>query len=639
MWYIYYDKGGVFLKRNIKSWGLQAGITLLPAIYLGGVLGQFLFNNQHLYDEQYHNPVFTVDGVLGFIFSNMYGIFGIFIAWFALNAGILYLWNRVGGSANIDAERNFEYSEKGTYGTSGWMTEEERIKILNFADKTTTTEVILGQIGDKVVTIPQDTRMNKHIAVYGASGTGKSRAFARTYMLQAAKRGESLVVTDPKGELFESMSPYLRSQGYDVKVLNLVSLAHSDSWNCLAEIGGDDLKAQIFADVIIQNTAGKAGGDFWSQCEMNLLKALCLYVERSPALPHTMSEVYNLISTKSPMELDRLFDELPYNDETQAAKAAYNIFKQAGENVKGGVVIGLGSRLQVFQGDLVRKITAYKEIDLVKPGSEKCAYFCITSDQHSAFDFLAVLFYSMLFIKLVEYADTHGVKGRCPVPINFVLDEFPNIGAIPDFTKKISTVRSRGLNIAVIFQNIAQLQNRYPYGQWEEILGNCDTHLFLGCTDATTAKFISDRTGVVTVGVSSKSKDKRVGSFIDSKEYKESSSIGKRNLLTPDEVLRLTPDDELILLRGQKPLKAGKFDYSCHPESTLLTDGRVADYIPQWKQDELIPFARREKEKELKGTVQEEYESVTPEEKEKKKKELRDSVVSAKSGNKPKNFK
>ena len=183
------------------------------------------------------------------------------------------------------------------------------------------------------------------------------------------------------------------------------------------------------------------------------------------------------------------------------------------------------------------------------------------------------------------------------VPVNFVLDEFPNIGAIPDFTKKISTVRSRGINIR-LYSKILPLQNRYPYGQWEEILGNCDTHLFLGCTDATTAKFVSERTGVVTVGVSSKSKDKRIGSLLEAKDYKENSSVGKRNLLTADEVLRLPPDEELILLRGQKPLKAHKFDYTAHPESNSLVDARVADYIPEWKKNEGSFIQKKKKKKE-----------------------------------------
>ena len=155
------------------------------------------------------------------------------------------------------------------------------------------------------------------------------------------------------------------------------------------------------------------------------------------------------------------------------AKAPYNIFKQAGDKVRGGVIVGLGARLQVFQNELICQITNRNDIDLVLPGKEKCAYFCITSDQDSTFDFLASLFFSFLFIKLVRFADAEGVDGQLPIPVNFILDEFPNIGAIPDFKKKISTVRSRNIAVSVIFQNLAQLRNRYPNDEWQEILGNC----------------------------------------------------------------------------------------------------------------------------------------------------------------------
>ena len=268
-----------------------------------------------------------------------------------------------------------------------------------------------------------------------------------------------------------------------------------------------------------------------------------------------------------------------------AAISAYNIFKNASDNIKGGVIIGIGSRLQVFQGNIVRKITTPKEIDITKPGHTKCAYFCITSDQHSALDFLAVLFYSMLFVKLVEYADLQdGCK--LPIPVNFLLDEFPNIGAIPDFTKKISTVRSRDINIAVIFQNIAQLQNRYPYGQWEEILGNCSTHIFLGCDDDTTAKYISNRTGVATVALSTKATSTSVNSIGHDFDVKENSAIGKRALYTPDEVLRIGLDDELLFFSGHNPLRAKKYWYYHHPEKDKLRKCSVASYIPKWKQEE-----------------------------------------------------
>lgn len=603
-----------------------------------------------------------------------YGWGGIISVFVLLNIFLNYVSGKYKKNGTEDEERNFTYSNKGTYGTSGWISDKERRSVLNLIkpeEIENNDEIILGtdKASGNVFTIPDNSKLNKHIAVYGASGTMKSRAFVRNYILQAVKRsprivlyntaeklyqptkdsvkseivnlnlpvnqredgsfvlpyisdeiidrslrnpmhelipeikelgygmkkecGESMIITDPKGELFESMSPFLRRNGYDVKILDIKDangMKHSDSWNCLAELEGDDLNAQIFADTIIKNTtSGKDNNSFWTLCEMNLLKALCLYVERSNDIPTRMGEVYNLITHRSPEELDRMFVELPLNDETQAAKAAYSVYQQAPDNTKGGVVIGLGSRLQVFQGQAVRDITDYNEINLRAPGKRKCAYFCITSDQQSAFDFLAALFYSMLFVKLVGFADTYGYQGKCWVPVNFILDEFPNIAAITDFTKKISTVRSRNINISVIFQNLAQLQNRYPYGQWEEILGNCDTHLFLGCTDETTADFVSTRTGVTTVGVSSEAKEKHVGVVLDPLQYRENSSIGKRNLLTPDEVLRIPSENELILLRGQKPLQCQKFDYSKHPDAVKLKNCKISEYEPKWQKEKMIP--------------------------------------------------
>ena len=233
---------------------------------------------------------------------------------------------------------------------------------------------------------------------------------------------------------------------------------------------------------------------------------------------------------------------------------------------------------------MIRNITTYNEINLVEAGKKKCAYFCITSDQDSTFDFLASLFFSFLFIRLVRYADNYGEGGKLPVPVNFVLDEFPNIGAIPDFKKKISTTRSRAINISVIFQNLAQLQNRYPDGAWQEILGNCDTQLFLGCTDDVTAKLVSDRTGEVTVAVASKTKNLNTWRVCDfTPEYREARSIGKRKLLTPDEILRLPVHEALVIMRGQKVLKVKKYDYTNHPHSKLIVKKKASSHVPKWR--------------------------------------------------------
>lgn len=512
-----------------------------------------------------------------------YGLFG-FIICAGVFAILAFMIMKMGAGdvRDIDRERNFEYSSKGTYGTAGFMSEKEMHNIFDVDSINNNTGILLGLYKNKPIFLPKDSFMNKNIAVFGASGSMKSRAYVRNYIFQATRRGESLVITDPKSEMYEDMAVYLENQGYEVKVFNLVSPQNSDSWNCIADINGDDLIAQTFTDVVIKNTTVGMGDEFWDSASVNLLKALVLYVSvEFEGEDCNFGEAYKLISLRSAAELDAMFSILDY---THPAYAPYNIFKQASDNVRSGIIIGLGARLQVFQNEMIRNITKYNEIDLVEAGKKKCAYFCITSDQDSTFDFLASLFFSFLFIRLVRYADNHGKDGKLPVPVNMVLDEFPNIGAIPDFKKKISTTRSRAINISVIFQNLAQLQNRYPDGAWQEILGNCDTQLFLGCTDDVTAKLVADRTGEVTVAVASKTKNLNSWRISDyTPEYREARSLGKRKLLTPDEILRLPVKEALVIMRGQKVLKVTKFDYTNHPHSKLIVKKKASTHVPVWR--------------------------------------------------------
>lgn len=490
----------------------------------------------------------------------------------------------LGNKDTYDKERNLTYSDKGTYGTSGFMTEPEMLEVLELvSDLANNRGVILGKLQGKAVCLPEDTCMNRNVAVFGASGSMKSRAYARNVVFQCVKRGESLIITDPKSELYGDLCLYLQENSYIVKQFNLINPENSDSWNCLAEIEGQEIMAQLFCDVIIKNTGSGKGDHFWDNSEMNLLKALVLYVDQGfPLEGKNIGQVYKLLTLNSEKELNSLFDMLPL---THPAKAPYNIFKQASDTVRSGVIIGLGTRLQVFQNKLIRQITTYNEINLTQPGYEKCAYFCITSDQDSTFDFLSSLFMSFVFIKLVRYADKYGDKGMLPVPVHILADELANGGCtIADLTKKISTIRSRRLSISCIFQNLPQMQNRYPQNQWLEIIGNCDTQLFLGCTDEMTAEFISNRTGEVSVAVSSKAKQLNTWRVSDyTLEYRETHSIGKRKLMTPDEVLRLPLNKALIILRGQKVLKVGKYDYSLHPESKKLKSCRASDHVPDWR--------------------------------------------------------
>ncbi|TCL54358.1 type IV secretion system protein VirD4 [Allofournierella massiliensis] len=514
-----------------------------------------------------------------------YGVYGALIC-IGLLAILLLMVMRMGYSdtGEYDTDRNFIYSAKGTYGTSGWMSRKEMAGVLDLVpDLRKHKGVVLGMLDGKAVCIPEEPRINGNLAVYGSSGSMKTRSFCMNRILQAVVRGESLIISDPKSELYEKSSEYLRDQGYCVKIFNLVSPENSDSWNCLSEVEGQELLAQIFVDVIIKNTTNNGKSDhFWDSCEMNLLKALVLYVDQSYAEQNrNIGEVYRLLTLSGESDLDSLFENLP---PTHPAKAPYSLYKQASDTVRSGVIIGLGSRLQVFQSELIKKITTRDEIDLELPGQERCAYFLVTSDQDSTFDFLASLFLSFCFIKLVRYADKNCEGGKLPVPVHILGEELTACGTIPDLSRRLSVIRSRNISMSCVFQNLAGLQNRYPLNLWQEILGNCDAQLFLGCTDELTAEFISSRTGLASVSVSSKSKQLgtwRISNYTP--EYRETSGVGKRPVLTPDEVLRLPITQALVIIRGQKVLKVDKMDYSKHPEASKLRSCKASAHIPDWQ--------------------------------------------------------
>nr|WP_300789118.1 type IV secretory system conjugative DNA transfer family protein [uncultured Acetatifactor sp.] len=574
-----------------------APMAVLAILYVGGYLAQFI-GNYALWKEGGGSPG---DGTAPLMASPElmvcfqaalrppHGIYGIFIC-IGLLAVLLLVVMRIGYSdaGEYDEDRNFTYSAKGTYGTSGWMGRKEMEGVLDLVgDLRRHRGIVLGMLDRKYVCVPEETRLNSNLAVYGASGSMKTRSFCMNRILQGVSRGESLVICDPKSELYEKSSEYLRDKGYTVRVFNLVNPENSDSWNCLAEVEGQELMAQLFVDVIIRNTKGDSKGDyFWDSAEMNLLKALVLYVDRGyPEESRNMGQVYQLLTLNSETALNSLFDVLPA---THPAKAPYSLFKQASDTVRSGVVIGLGSRLQVFQSELIRKITARDEIDLELPGQEPCAYFLVTSDQDSTFDFLASLFLSFVFIKLVRYADKNCEGGKLSVPVHVLGEELTACGTIPDLSRRLSVIRSRNISMSCVFQNLAGLQNRYPQNLWQEILGNADVQLFLGCTDPLTAEFVSSRTGLASVAVSSKSKQLgtwRISNYTP--EFRETSGVGKRPVLTPDEVLRLPINKALVIIRGKKTLKVDKMDYSKHPEYPLLRSCKASAHVPEWRRMEM----------------------------------------------------
>ena len=482
--------------------------------------------------------------------------------------------------------RGFVKSKTGAYGTASWMTEKEMKDVLEIASPSKAEGIILGEHKGNVICLPKDTKLNRHIAIFGASGTMKSRAIIRNALFQAIKRNESVVITDPKGELYSDTAEMFRSEGYEVKVFNLVHPEHSDSWNCMSDLHGDTLLAQDLTNVIIGNTSSGKGDHFWDNGEANLLKALVLYVDfdntRSPEMKN-LPAVYGLLTQYSERQLTAMFEKLPMD---HPARAPYNLFAQASDTVRSGIIIGLGTRLQVLQNKSVAAITSRSDIDLTSPGRHKCAYFIILSDQNTTMAFLSSLFFSFLFTKLTRYADSLPEQ-RCEVPVNMILDEFNNIGKIgsaadgSDFARTLSVIRSRDIKVMMAVQSLGQLQNRYPNNLWLEILGNADLQLMLGCSDSETASFYSERAGDMSIQINTTMTVRQtmaVAQVIP--QYRHTEGQGRRKLLTPDEVLRLPNEELLCVIRGQNVLKLNKFDFTKHPMSKKIRRVSIMDYNP-----------------------------------------------------------
>lgn len=351
---------------------------------------------------------------------------------------------------------------------------------------------------------------------------------------------------------------------------------------------------QNVAEIIIRNTSNDADkGDFWSTAEKNLLMALILYVqtladpatgELLPIEERSLGTIYKILSTASVNELDARFRALPAN---HPACPPYGIFRQAPHTIWGNIFIGLGSRLNVFQNKLVDSVTKHREIDLKRPGYEKCAYFCIVSDQDSSLEFLSSMFFSLLFVELFDFARQQENR-NLPVCVIVLMDEYCNIDLL-DSKKIFSVARSRNINLQAATQGIAQLSNRYPRNEWQEIVGDCDYQLFLGCNDMMTAEYISTQCGNTTVRVNNSNIPMTPlfsPVFNTTRPYTHSKTSTGRPLMMPDEIRRLPKDELTPLMRGELPLRLQKISPEELPTFHHLTPRKATDHIPLWRQSE-----------------------------------------------------
>jgi len=516
-----------------------------------------------------------------------------------------YIW--FSGYKYVHDPRGFDILPDATHGSSGFLTKKEMAEFLELGGAAEVKGMMLGKYKkhpddpDKYAVyaahhmVPGD---NNNLLCIGAPGSGKSRGFILPFLLGCARRGESVFVTDPKGELFEKMSPYFQEHGYCVRAVNFLDMAHSDGWNCLYSLDKETQLVQTVANTIIQNTSGpKEADDFWSRAELNLLMALIHYVcnlkdDNDKLLPieqRGLGDVYQLLANKSIQEINRTLAELPPE---HPAKGHHGLFLKARENLWGNIAIGLGNRLAIFQNKLVDAITRNHDVDLLLPGQKPCAYFVIISAQDSAYRFLSSLFFSLALPRLSDYARLQGKNGRLPVLVNFCLDEYCNIGYMDGIADALNSIRGFNMSCQVVVQSLSQWQEKYPGKEWENQLATFDQTLYMGANDWTTADYISKKCGKVTISVTNNQMPLMPlfsPVYTSTRPYSQTRSNTQRDLMLPDEVLRLNRAQCIALFQGRKPALLYKLAPEELPGYNTLKSCRVAEYVPEWR--------RREEEK------------------------------------------
>ena len=388
------------------------------------------------------------------------------------------------------------------------------------------------------------------------SGSGKSASYSIPNAFQMLG---SYVFTDPKGELYDKTAGYLKQNGYDIKVLNLVNPENSDGYNPLSHIQSE-LDVDVIANTIIKGQKSEGGGNdpYWDDMAEMLLKALIYYLiaarpEEEQNLASCSEMVRAANSNGGNNLLTELINQLPYD---HPARMYYKSIEIAPEKTYGSILSSLQSKLGKFDSKEIAEVTSTDTINFSDIGTRKTAVYVISSDTHTAYDFLLTIFFAQMIQQLYNYADENG--GRLKTPVFFILDEFANIGKIPDFDKKISTSRSRGISFSVILQNLDQLEAVYEKSH-ETIMGNCDTHVFLGSNSFKTVEYFSKALGEKTISRDSIS----VNRDKDGKKSGtgKSDQIMGRALMTPDELRRMDNDLCIIFEKGLKPVKARKYYY------------------------------------------------------------------------------
>lgn len=487
----------------------------------------------------------------------------IFLLIYAVVAGAMF--------ANM---KNYRRGEE--HGSAQWGNAEKICKKYaqrnRESNKLLTQNVRIGLNGRK-------HRRNLNVLVCGGSGAGKTRFYCKPNIMQG---NTSYVILDPKGEILRDTGKLLESKGYEIKVLDLINMEKSHCYNPFVYIHSDN-DVQKLVNNLFKSTTPKGAQSqdpFWDTAASMLLKALIFYLKyEAPEDEQNFPMVMEMLRAGEVREddedyispLDNLFYDLELKEPEHIAVKFYNNYKKgAGKTLK-SIQITLAARLEKFDLQSLAALTATDELTLRSLGEKKVALFALIPDNDTSFNFIVSMLYTQLFQQLFYIADRE-YKGSLPMHCHFVMDEFANVSLPDDFDKILSVMRSRGVSVSIILQNMAQLKVLFEK-QWESIVGNCDTFLYLGGNEQSTHKYVSELLGKETIDLNTFGKSTgRNGN------YSTNYQITGRELMTPDEVRMLDNMYALLFIRGERPVKDLKYDILKHPNINKTADGKAEEY-------------------------------------------------------------
>ena len=536
----------------------------LPVIWWAGILladaiqpGRNLFELMEVLTEKLNHPFqlhyteYTIKSVL--VCTLLY----------AAGIGIFY-----------SSQKNYRRGEE--HGSARWGDARQICK--KYSQKPYSQNILLTQN----FRISLDTHKHRrclNILVVGGSGAGKSRGFALPNIMQCCC---SMVITDPKAELLRKTGGLLEKKGYEVRVFDLINPDTSFCYNPFEYVHDDKDVLRLISN-LIQNTTPKgsqSSDPFWEKSETALLQALMLYLlHEAPPEEQNFAMIMEMLGSAQVKEededyespLDILFDRLEMRDPDSIAVKQYHIYKQAAGKTAKSILISAGVRLAAFNLPQIAKLTNTDELDLSSMGERKVALFCCIPDADTSLNYLVGMIYSQLFQTLYYMADrVHG--GALPVPVNCIMDEFPNVSLPNEFEKILATCRSRSIYCSIIIQNMSQLKALFK-DSWESLVGNCDEFLYLGGNEKETHKYVSELLGKETIDTNTYGQTKgKSGSY--STNFQQSG----RELLQPDEVRMLDNQNALLFIRGERPILDAKYDLMKHPNIRYTEDGGAGPF-------------------------------------------------------------